>query len=103
MVKKNERDSLPLPLLLCESWMFVKENADRKKIALWLTFFVVSFDLELRKLLQIYCQNVNQSKFWSKCFKSKIYEDGVSLKGYYKDEKYLKNTNTKNIFRNETN
>ena len=30
-VERNERDSLPLPLLFCESWMFVKENTDRKK------------------------------------------------------------------------
>ena len=32
----------------------------------------------------------------SKFINSKIYKDGLSLKGYYKDENYLKNINTKN-------
>ena len=31
----------------------------------------------------------------SKFINSKIYEDFLSLKGYYKDENYLKNRNTK--------
>ena len=31
VVQRSSRDSLPLPLLFCESWMFVKENLDRKK------------------------------------------------------------------------
>ena len=32
------RDSLPLPLLSCDSWMFMKENPDRKKVALLMMF-----------------------------------------------------------------
>ena len=31
LVEKSWRDSLPLPMLSCELWMFVKENPDRKK------------------------------------------------------------------------
>ena len=31
VVKRSKRDNLPLHLLSCESWMFVKENPDRKK------------------------------------------------------------------------
>ena len=29
--EKTSRDSLPLPLLFCKSWMFVNKNADRKE------------------------------------------------------------------------
>ena len=31
VVERSSRDRLPLPLLSCVSWMFVKENQDRKK------------------------------------------------------------------------
>ena len=31
VVERSYRDGLPIPLLSCESWMFVKENPDRKK------------------------------------------------------------------------
>ena len=30
VVERSETDTLPLPLLSCEFWMFVKENPDRK-------------------------------------------------------------------------
>ena len=31
VVERSWRDSLPIPLLSCELWMFVKENPDRKE------------------------------------------------------------------------
>ena len=31
VVERSEIDTLPLPLLSCELWMFMKENPDRKK------------------------------------------------------------------------
>ena len=31
VVESSQRDSLHLPLVLFESWMFMKENPDRKK------------------------------------------------------------------------
>ena len=35
---RSERNNLPLPLPSCDSWMVVKENSDRKKKNLFLTF-----------------------------------------------------------------
>ena len=39
MVERSQRNSLPLPLLSCVSWMFMKENPDRKKI--WIVRLVL--------------------------------------------------------------
>ena len=32
VAESNLRDSLPLPLLPCGSWMFLKENSDKKEV-----------------------------------------------------------------------
>ena len=55
VVERSQMDTLPFLLLFCESWMFVKENPDRKEktITLKNRFFSNIFNINIRNKFMI--------------------------------------------------